>query len=324
MALALVFGLAVASAAAPALAGQPPPFTEAQGYERVDHERALRSLTASLPQTASIFPAGGDLNPLTKSMLLLENEEGVVAHARYRIRYGLEGRTGTPGGQAVPFSFVQVDRFNLGNVIHSAVVLSHEEAYTAPAEAFGAGEHVSYRLVLRPVQGRVADPVAIGRQVIADDVAGAMRCLAVSCLELASVGEGAAHWRDHDGQGTGFDRPYKDIRDGVYTPAAMADLLALEVGGARIDDGRLSWTGFEEPESVRGGQPFMEIVMDVNLAQDVGLEAVLRLGHLMDDSVSVIWKRAMTFSAGNQAPHLSYSRAFECARGEPGHEGLCP
>lgn len=322
--MALVFGLALASVAAPALTDQAAPFTEAHGYEPVDHERALRNLTDTLPQTSSIFPAGGDLNPLTKAVLLLENEEGLVAHARYRIRYGLEGRMGTPGGQVVPFSFVQVDRFNLGNVFRSAVAQSLGEAHTAPAEAFGAGEHVSYRLVLRPVQGRVADPVAIGRQVMTDDVAEAMRCLAAPCLDLAGVGEDATFWLDHAGRGTGFDRPYEDVRDGVYTPAAMADLLALEIGVARIDDGQLRWTGFEEPESVRSGQPFMEIVMDVNLAQDFGIEAVLRFGHLMDDSVSVIWKRAISFPSGKEAPHLALSRAFECARGEPNHEGLCP
>ena len=320
----LVFALAFASISGPALTGPPPLFTEAQGYEPIDHERVLRNLIDTLPQISSNFPAGGALNPLTKAVLFLENEEGVVAHARYRIRYGLEGRTGMPGGKAVPFSFVQVDRFNLGKVFRSGVMQSVDEASTAPAEVLGAGAHVSYRFVLRPVQGRTADPVTIGRQVIADGVAGVMRCLPLPCLDRASVGEGAALWHDYAGSGTSFDRSYEDIRDGVYTPAAMADVLALEVGVARIDDGRLRWIGFEEPESLRDGQPFMEMVMDVNLAQDFGIEAVLRLGHLMDDSVAVIWKRVRTIPSGSQAPHLSLSRAFECARGEPNHEGLCP
>lgn len=300
------------------------PFTEAEGYAAIDHGAVLDRLFETLPQTSAIFPPGGRLNPLTKAILMLENEEGVVPHARYRIRYAMEGRGDGTGGPPVPYSFVEIDRYNLGAVFREAIAESFGEARTPPPESFGAGAHVSFRMEFRPIQGRTADPVAMSRRVISDDEARMTRCLTLPCLDLASAGDEAMPWREHDGSGTGFDRPYEDIRNGVHTPAAMADLLVLESGAARISDGNLSWTGFEESESVRPGEPFFEIVMDVNLAQDFGIEAVSWYGHLMDDSVAAIWQRAMTFPSGDAAPHLFTEHAFECARGTPGPTGLCP
>ncbi|MCC5977365.1 MAG: SH3 domain-containing protein [Salinarimonas sp.] len=317
-------GVAVTSVAPPRLEGLQPPFTEAEGYATIEADPTVNRLLDTLPQTSSIFPPGNEFNPLTKAVLLLENEEGVADHARYRIRYGLERRHNSLGGPPVPFSFVQVDRFNLGEVFREAIAESFGEARTPPPEAFGAGEHVSYRFEFRPIQGRVADLVAASRQVIPDAEAQGMECLTLMCLHLGSVGEGSMTWRDDAGRGTGFDRPYEDIRNGVYTPATMMDLLTLEIGVSRISDGRLIWSGFEESESVRPGEPFMETILDVNLAQDYGIEAVLRWGNLMDDSVAAIWSRAMTFPSGDAEPHLATERFFECARGEPGAEGLCP
>jgi hypothetical protein len=320
-------GVAVTSVAPPQLEGLRPPFTEAEGYASIEADPAVNRLIDTLPQTSSIFPAGNELNPLTKAVLILENEEGVADHARYRIRYGLEQRSGppgSPGAQPVPFSFVQVDRFNLGEVFREAIAESFGEARTPPPEAFGAGEHVSYRFEFRPIQGRVADLVAASRQVIPNGEAQSMECLTLMCLHLGSVGEGSMTWHDDTGRGTGFDRPYADSRNGVYTPATMMDVLTLEIGVSRISDGRLSWTGFEESESVRPGEPFMETVMDVNLAQDYGIEAVLRWGNLMDDSVAAIWNRAITFPGAGETPQLMLQHSFECARGQPGPQGLCP
>jgi len=300
------------------------PFTEAEGYAVIDHGAVRDRLFETLPQTSAIFAPGGRLNPLTQAILMLENEEGVVPHARYRIRYAMEGREDGTGGPPVPYSFVVIDRYNLGTVFREAIAESFGEARTPPPESFSAGEHVSFRMTFRPIQGRTADPVAISRRVISDDEARTTRCLTVPCLDVASAGDEAMPWREHDGSGTGFDRPYEDIRNGAYTPAAMADLLVLESGAARISEGDLRWTGFEESESVRPGEPFFEIVMDVNLAQDFGIEAISWYGHLMDDSVAAIWQRAMTFASGDAAPHLFTERAFECARGTPGPAGLCP
>lgn len=329
--LALALGLApmvVASAGGGGLLAAPASFTEASGYAPVDSVAALERLLGTLPQTSSIFPAGGDLGPPTKAVLLLENEEGIARHARYRIRYGSQGVLAGPGGRVVPHGFVQIDRFDLGEAFREAVVQSVGEARTPPAEAFGGGGHVSYRVVFRPIQGRSADPIAMSRRAIAEDAAAAMSCLARPCLDLGGIGEGAMPWHDHAGSGIGFERPYEDVRNGVYTPASMADLLALETGAAAVHGGRLSWTGWEQPEGAQEGAQgvdfFAQIVMDVDLAQDHGVEAVMRLGGLMDDSVAAVWKRAVTFSGGGEAPFLVWWRAFECARGTPGPEGLCP
>lgn len=299
------------------------PFIEAEGYAAIDHGAVRDRLARTLPQTSTIFPPGGRLNPLTKAVLVLENEEGVVPHARYHIRYAMESRddgTGAP----VPYSFVAIDRYNLGAAFREAAADSNGEAHTPSAETFGAGPHVSYRMTFRPIQGRTADPVGMSRKVISEDDARARRCLTLPCLDLASAGEDAMPWHAHDGSGTAFARPYEDIRNGVYTPAAMADLLVLEAGAVRISDGALSWTGFEGSESLRPGAPFFEIVMDVNLAQDFGVEAISWHGHLMDDSVAAIWQRAITFGGAASAPQLFMERAFDCARGTPSPTGLCP
>lgn len=299
------------------------PFTEAEGYAAIDHGAVRDRLAQTLPQASTIFPPGGRLNPLTKAVLVLENEEGVVPHARYHIRYAMEGRDDDTGAP-VPYSFVAIDRYNLGASLREAAADSSGEARTPSAETFGAGPHVSYRMTFRPIQGRTADPVAMSRKVIAEDDARRRRCLTLPCLDLSSAGEEAMPWRAHDGSGTAFARPYDDIRNGVYTPAAMADLLVLESGAARINDGALNWTGFEGSESRRPGAPFFEIVMDVNLAQDFSVEAISWHGHLMDDSVAAIWQRAMTFGGAASAPQVFMERAFDCARGTPGPTGLCP
>lgn len=317
-------GVAITSLAPPQLGGLAPPFTEAEGYAAMEADAALNRLLDSLPQTSSIFPPGNELNPLTKAILVLENEEGVADHARFAIRYGMEGRSDGTGGPPVPYSFVEIDRYNLGAVFREAIAESFGEARTPPPEAFGAGEHVSYRMEFRPIQGRTADLVAISRRVIPDDEARATHCLTLPCLDVASAGEDAMPWREGEGPQTAFERPYEDIRNGVYTPAAMADLLMLANGAAQIHNGALRWSGFEESESLQPGEPFLELVMDVNLAQDFGVEAVSWYGHLMDDSVAAIWQRAITFPSGEAGPQLFTERAFECARGEPGREGLCP
>ncbi|RFU12034.1 hypothetical protein DZD18_14100 [Rhodobacteraceae bacterium W635] len=300
------------------------PFTEADGYAAIDHGAVRDRLAQTLPQASTIFPPGGRLNPLAKAILVLENEEGVVPHARYHIRYAMEWRDDGTGGAPVPYSLVAIDRYNLGTAFRQAAADSAGESRTPPAEPFSAGPHVSYRMTFRPIQGHTADPVGMSRTVISEDDARARRCLTLPCLDLASAGEEAIPWHAHDGSGTEFARPYEDIRNGVYTPAAMADLLVLEAGAARISDGALSWTGFEGSENLRPGAPFFEIVMDVNLGQDVGVEAISRHGHLMDDSVAAIWQRAMTFGDAASAPQLFMERAFDCARGTPGPTGLCP
>ena len=300
------------------------PFTEADGHAAVDHGAVLDRLFETLPETSAIFPPGGRLNPLSKAILMLENEEGVIPHARYHIRYAMEARRVGASGAPVPYSFVAIDRYNLGAAFREAVAASSGDARTPPADSFGAGPHVSYRMTFRPIQGRTADPVGMSRRVISEDDARTRRCLTLPCLDLASAGEEAMPWRAHDGSGTEFGRPYQDIRNGVYTPAAMADLLVLEAGAARVSEGTISWTGFEESESIRPGEPFFEIVMDVNLAQDFGVEAISWYGHLMDDSVAAIWQRAITFGGGSAAPQLFMEHAFECARGAPGPTGLCP
>jgi hypothetical protein len=300
----------------------------APGYAALDPDQALRRLIDQLPSTtASVFLPGADLNPLVKALLLLESEEGVVPHARHHLRYGMHTVTPVPGGRPLVVSLVWLERYNLGAVRHAEVVDAYGAAQAAPPEAFGPGPHVAYRFAMRPIQGRVADPVAISRRVIPDAEAVSRACLTVGCLESLTAGEASSgvHWRESAGHGTVFARPYPDVRDGVYAPATLVDLLALELGAAQRDGERLSWSGFEQTETLGDGTAFLDLVLDVNLGQESGVDALLRLGAVMDDSVAVIWHRALSLPARvDGEPQLWLWRAFECARGAPGAEGLCP
>jgi len=299
----------------------------APGYAPVDPDQALERLIDSLPATASIFPPGGDLNPLVKAVLLLESEDGVVPHARFHLRYGVDTVMPAPGASPLVVSLVWVERYNLGAVRHAEVVDAYGAAQAAPLEAFGPGPHVAYRFAMRPIQGRMADPVAISRRVIPDAEAATRTCLTVGCLEPVSASEANAglYWFESVGSDAVFARPYRDARDGTYAPAAMVDLLALELGAAQLDDGRSYWSGLEQPETVSAGTPFLDLVLDANLAQETNVDAVLRLGQVMDDAVAVIWHRALSVPGGaDQASQLLLWQAFECRRGAVSAEGLCP
>src|SRR5699024_6706321 len=130
----------------------------------------------------------------------------------------------------------------------------------------------------------------------------------------ASVIDQAAPWSAMEATEFDADVPYRSKRDGLVTPAAAIGLLAARFG-------------YEIRERLEPGKPFAPAVIELNLGQEVNLDAALREGALMDDSLRAQWRRVSSMPAGaDDMPAIYSARAFECRRGpefpEPGE--CCP
>lgn len=289
-------------------------YTEVAGYEPLDPGAAVDAFRQTLPSDpASVFLPDGDIGPLAKAILMLEANEGVLPRARYRLRYGMAEVALDPPGRTLPMSFVEVTRYNLGPAVRQELARTAGDR-VAPAEHFGVGPHVSYRFAMRPIQGQAADVVGAGRAEIPDAFAEGMRCLGLPCLSLAVIGESTAEWSEMEPLALDFAPPYEAIRDGVLAPAAAVDLALRELGAAEMSGDRLVWTGFEPRESVGPMEPFAEAVIDVNLGQDVGVDAVFQDDHVMDHAIAAVWQRIASVSDGSR-PLVFGAEAVEHRQG---------
>src|SRR5699024_8474066 len=205
-------------------------------------------------------------------------------------------------------------RFNLGPAIREELVQAHGAEHVAAAAEFGVGPHVSWRLVMRPVMGHQADIVAVSRKEMTDAEARAQTCLGASCLSTAPAIDPAAPWSAMEATEFSADVPYRTERDGLITPSAAMELLAESFS-------------YEMREGVGPARPFAQAVIELDLGQDNGLDAALREGALMDDSLRARWRRVWSMpAAADDGPAVYTARAFECRRGpqfpEPGE--YCP
>ncbi|MBI6628754.1 hypothetical protein [Pontibaca salina] len=281
-------------------------FIAEAGYEVQDvtvlNDLIERQLTPSNPN--SVFLPSGALNPFVKGILTLEAADNVLERVRYRVTYAQEMVDAPPAASPVPVSLVQIDRFNLGPVIRDALVQDIGAENVAPPADFGVGPHVSWRLATRSLQGHKADILAASRSEILDSEAQARMCFTSNCLVLGSVIEDAVpSWDGTTAPHPDAGRPYPTQRDGLLTPAAAIDSLTRDFS-------------YEPREGSHAPSPFVEIIIEQNLGQDTNLDAAIREGAMMDDSVGAIWQRLSAFSAGaGSAPSLSAARAFECRRG---------
>lgn len=291
-------------------------FVAAEGYRPQSVEALNEAIGQRLvpADSSSVFLPSGTLSPFVKAVLALEAVDGVQERVRYRLSYGQAMVAAPPAASPLPVSLVQIDRFNLGPVIRKELVEVYGAENVAPPAVFGVGPHVSWRLGMRPLMGHQADIVAASRMEIAAADAGAETCFGRSCLSTAMVIEDAAPWSEVQASGHDPSVVYPAERDGLPTPAAVVDMLTNEFG-------------FEAREGVGASEPFAVVIMELNLGQDATLDAALREGALMDDSVSAVWRRiSATPSISGATPHLHAARAFECQRGpkfaEPGKH--CP
>jgi hypothetical protein len=293
-------------------------FVSEDGYTAVDADQVWDEINAALaPNPESVFRPAATIGPMPVALAALEASEPALDRVRYRLRYANAWVDSSPGGVPHPVSYIEVLRFNLGPAMRQDLVDSLGSEVVADPGAFGVGPHVAWRLVTQPVMGNRAVVIAAGRMEI--DGAGARdeTCLGSPCLDTAPAIEAAAAWGELASADIEPDGPFPVPDSGVVAPAMAIELLLGEVDGIEAD------TPPGEPAIPDWA---IEAVVEVNLAQDVGLDAAYRHGGLLDDSVAAIWQRLASFATGSPEPTVLRASAYECARGEdfapPG--GFCP
>ncbi|ART79774.1 hypothetical protein [Oceanisphaera avium] len=291
-----------------------------KGYEALDSLAVLDKIEANLAlnkQPTSIFLASATINPLAKAMLALEAVEGVRDRVRYRISYGVESINNNLNANRIPMSFIQVDRFSLGQTIRQATIEDYGEQHVAPPSAFDVGPHVSWRMVTQPVQGTVADIQAIGRTELSQSKALKMQCFTVPCLSLLDWSP-PVHHTEAQPTPLAITAPFQVIRQGILSPAAAITQLIHELDITEVENYH---------DTPQLPEPVIEAIIDINLGQDTGMVAALRRSHLMDDSVSAIWRLISVMPQDTElAPRLVQSEGVECQRGQrfPAGGELCP
>ncbi len=275
------------------------------GYEPLDTGIASDLVADLGAEDQEAFRAAQELPPPLQAILLLEAHEGVLPHARYRLRYGAERMPNPPGAAPVTVSFLQIDRFNLGPAHHAELVRSADEDVTVPpASDFGAGPHVSWRIVSSPIQRVVSNPNAVSRAEFGDADAEEARCLDIDCLSLEpAAGAVPQDWSEIDGLAAPDDRVFETLRDGAHSPAAVMEMLLAQSWLLDAESGR--WNGPEAREGVDFAQPFIEVVIETGLGQEIATEGVLRDGNLMDDELARLWWHVASVASGDaSAPVL--------------------
>ena len=274
-------------------------FIGLEDYASLDWETVeTRFLESAAGADTETFRAINNLGPMTRALLILEEEEEPQVHARYRIRYGMEEMGPfPPKAYMTPISFVQIDRFNMGPQRMKAL----PQDDPAP--------HISYRMVMDTVQMRTARAFRLSRAEIDDDTAAAMSCLGISCLSTEfTVDQAPGDWDADPGAAITLTPPYDlTVPDAMHSPAAVLDQLTIDhpfLG--EQSNGRVSWSYPEAREGVSFGAPFIEVVIDVNLGQDFAVQGVLRDTHLNDTSLAELWHKVSSISSGDpQAPLVS-------------------
>lgn len=294
-----------------------------EGYETHDTLEVLDQVLATLEPVnsqSSPFLPSHRIRPLTMAVLALEAAEGVRDRVRYRITYGIEQFPDMASRVPYPVSFIQVDRFSLGSTIRQNMIESYGDEHVGPPEAFDVGPHVSWRLITRPVQGTASDIVAAGQTELSEAQTWNMKCLNSPCLSPVMELDGAAPWGAEEETPLNAEPvPFQVARAGLLTPAAAIAHLTSQSSFGEMGQ-------FREPPDLP--KPFLEAVIEIDLAQDAVLDAAMRRSGLKDDSVAAIWRRLTILPMGEnaQTPTAYRADAYECRRGSkfPQEGSLCP
>lgn len=291
-------------------------FVGGNGFVPVDADLLWQGLNAALAADEaepSVFWPAAHIGPMPLAVLAMEAEEAPLERVRYRIRYGVAWFEEMPGAAAVPYSFTEVTRFNLGPAIRQDLVESLGEDAVAAPEAFGMGPHVAWRLVTRPLMGNRALIMAAGRAELAEDSALESLCLGHPCLSTALHIEELVPWSEPQ-VATLPETPDWVREAGDVTPASAVESM---LGAIEIEQAGDPETPSAMPDWV------IEAVVEWNLGQDQGLDAAYRWGGFLDDSVAAEWRRLVSFDQGpDLAPAVMEAVSYECRRGpafpEPG------
>lgn len=268
-------------------------------YERRDAEELTWELEDALPETDSVFWQHGRLNPFAKALLFIEAADGPLE--RYRVNFTVEKLHFDSGAKPEAGIFLQVDRWNLGQVIRQEQVDAVGEENTAPEEEFGLGPDTSWRFVISPVQGISADVRGAARAELNIDDAAAS-CLGGDCLSPDSVLPDDIVWQEEaPAELTPWD-----------TVAPLMPVLPFPVQQLELAES----AGWLHPFSAEGTG--LELGLDVNLGQDyVSLLTIHNYGFA-DDSVGGTWHQltGVPAATAEEAAQYWYREAYECQRGE--------
>lgn len=230
--------------------------------------------------------AGRDISPIEKALLLIDTQEEPLPRARYLLRYGQRTFDG------VVASFIEVERFNLGPATRLEAVAAYGAGNVAEPEIFGIGPHVAWRFVTVPAAKSAAVLVAAGRTEIDDDVAMERSCLARTCLSLDTLDE-LSSWEEWVQLGEELVPvaypAVVDIDGEELAPAYQALELGLHAGLAKAEDGGVVWT-IPSPLGPETGAPFIAVLIDRNLGQEIMSDAALGIAPL-DKEGAEQWTR---------------------------------
>lgn len=271
-------------------------FADRTGYERLDLDRLDAALDAALSET-DFAQKDADVTPIEKALLLVELYEAPLPRTRYVVRLAM-----TWSGE-IPVSFVEVSRYNMGPAIRAELVEAYGAENVAKPEEFGAGPHVSWRIVTQPTVKSAALVLAASRRDIPEIEALADLCPAQLCLSVGQMAS-LANWAPapaddqlpppmaYETQLGSPDTPHSDAVVLGQSTALIAIRLALAAGFAATSDDGILWS--INPDS-DPATPFAEWVIDRDLGQDFGIEGFLRIAPL--DQPEPRWLRLTTTGA---------------------------
>lgn len=265
-------------------------FVGAPGWERAEAGLIEQALIDQLQDPRSVSP-GGSLGPLEKALLLLESEEPPLPRTRTLLRYGQI--TLDEDGTALPVSFVQVERYNLGPAIRAMAAEEYGAENVGAPEDFGVGPHVAWRFVFMPVMGSSALLLDAARAEIDEPAALGADCLGRGCLEMTVPADDLLPWLESEAPELDFVSPYTAERDGIAVAARAVAELSLLQALATLEGGQYLWLGVEQAEAASDGRPFLFFLEDRDLGQDSASETLLVQSELNDDQLFAFWSRRL-------------------------------
>lgn len=261
------------------------PGWQAQDVDAVD-QRLLGLFAAAKP---SAMRPDGEASPIEKALLLVDAMEPALPRVRVLVRYGQHVDDGTP------YSFITVERYNMGPASHARTVADFGEENAASAKEFGIGPHVAWRVVTMPLMGNTAMLVDVSRREIPETEAQRADCLVGGCLDLSAMIDDYRNWQEQPRE-FGFASGYSPRGpEGFANHARAAAELSVAMWISQTDGNSAYWTGPEQPEAARGTEPFLFFYADNNAGQDWAIDSMLGQIMLNDDSIEATWERRLEF-----------------------------
>lgn len=270
-------------------------FTGSDGYRVSDLQAACSDedfySNERFPASGqSAFTPDAGLDPATRAVLLFDCAEGSLPHARYRIRHHLAPSGQTHGDWV---SYIEITRFNLGEARYQEVIRYVDPEQRPPREVFGTGPHVSWRMVLEPVQGGRTHVTRAGYRTLAPDEAHASDCLGSPCLALDASTRPAGNWRESAPPALPA-ATYNEPGDKQLPGPARITQELFELIRTMPPSTELEFNEGASPE-----QPENTLVLAIDLDGQEGHRYGLMLErNLMDDAIDSLWSERRQVAGG--------------------------